>query len=92
MKKIVFLLLIFISYSVKANGVFDFDLVLSNARTNGSVNLILDNGRTANISKQHAENINQVRQRISSNAGIYPKFFISSDMQLNAYAQGAGGI
>lgn len=92
MKKIIFfLLLIFLSYSVKANGVFDFDLVLSNARTNGSVNLILDNGRTVNITKQHAENINQVRQRISSNAGIYPKFFISSDMKLNAYAQGAGG-
>jgi hypothetical protein len=83
--------LLFLSNTCLANGVFDFDLVLSNARTDGSVNLILDNGQTANISKQHAENINQVRQRISSNAGIYPKFFISSDMQLNAYAQGAGG-
>ena len=64
---------------------------MSKARTSGSVNLILDNGQQANITKQHAEKINEVRQNISSVAGIYPKFFISSDLQMNAYAQGAGG-
>lgn len=90
MKKFVLFLLL-IPNLVLANGVFDFDLVLSKARTSGSVNLILDNGQQANITKQHAEKINEVRQNISSVAGIYPKFFISSDLQMNAYAQGAGG-
>ena len=78
MKKFVLFLLL-IPNLVLANGVFDFDLVLSKARTSGSVNLILDNGQQANITKQHAEKINEVRQNISSVAGIYPKFFISSD-------------
>lgn len=90
MKKFILFLLL-IPNLVFANGVFDFDLVLSNARKTGSVNLILDNGQKANITQQHAEKINEVRQKISSAAGIYPKFFISSDLQMNAYAQGAGG-
>lgn len=85
------LLLLLLPNLVLAEGIFDFDLVLKTARDQGSTNLVLDNGQKAHISKLQAEKINQVRQTISSKAGIYPKFFISSDMQLNAYATGAGG-
>lgn len=91
MKKI-FVLIFFIIFSNSSiAGYWDLDGALTYARQNGKLLLKQENGFTKEYSLNHIETINSIKNNISRQSGIYPKFLISGSYEVNAFASKSGG-
>lgn len=85
-----FIVLFFMSTSSFA-AYWDLDGALTYARQNGKLLLKQDNGFTKEYSLNHIETINTIKNNISRQSGIYPKFLISDSYEVNAFASKSGG-
>lgn len=87
MKYLVFI--IAFSYSLLSFGsetYWDLDSAVSQVQTSSSLSL-LANGTSQQIwSRDYVVKLDKIRKKISQQAGVYPKFLISSSKDINAFA------
>jgi len=90
MKKLLLLLFLIPNLVMAEELMWDLDRLIGNEQT--SINLIDHRGTIQQtFTKTHIHRINTIRKKISRTAGIYPKFLISSDTNINAYATWSNG-
>lgn len=70
---------------------FDLDTACRISQQSGSVNLRNDGNIVASLSRDYCAMLIQVRTSIAAQAGLYPKFLISTENELNAYATSDSG-
>ena len=87
MKYLVFILTFLYSLvSFGSETIWDLDSALHQVQTSSSVSL-LANGTSQQVwSRDYVLKLDEVRRKISQQSGIYPKFLISSNTDINAYA------
>ncbi len=90
-RKIFVFIFFFIFSNSLIAGYWDLDGALTYARQNGKLLLKQENGFTKEYSLNHIETINTIKNNISRQSGIYPKFLISSSYDVNAFASKSGG-
>jgi len=87
MKYLVFIFTFFYSFLSFGNETFwDLDSAVHQVQTSSSLSL-LANGTSQQVwSRDYVLKLDEVRKKISQQSGIYPKFLISSNRDINAYA------
>lgn len=87
MKYLFFILTFFYSLlSFGSETYWDLDSAVRQVQTSSSLSL-LANGISQQVwSKDYVLKLDEVRRKISQQSGIYPKFLISSNTDINAYA------
>ena len=87
MKYLVFILTFLYSLlSFGSETYWDLDSAVHQVQTSSSLSL-LANGTSQQVwSRDYVLKLDEVRRKISQQSGIYPKFLISSNKDINAYA------
>jgi Zn-dependent protease with chaperone function len=85
------LLLIFSSSAYAQESYWDLESVVSNVQGQPFVKLITFGGESQTLSKDYVLKLYEIKKNISSKSGIYPKFLISSNQELNAFATWQNG-
>jgi Zn-dependent protease with chaperone function len=92
MKYLVLLITFFYSLLSFANDTYwDLDGVVSYVQTSPSVSLLVNGVSQQVWSKDYVLNLDDVRKKISRQSGVYPKFLISSNQDVNAFATWENG-
>jgi len=93
MKKLLLLLFLIPNLVMGEEVVWDLDKLVKNVQiSNTEINLVDHRGTILQtFSKTYTLKIDDIRRKISSVAGIHPKFLISSDNNVNAYATWTNG-
>ena len=84
-------LLLFTGASFAEDSLWDLDGVLSQVQNSTGVNLTSKNGFSKTLSKDYVLKLDEIRKKISEQSGIYPKFIISSNPEVNAGATWING-
>lgn len=74
-----------------AESYWDLDTVLSHAKREGGVTLVSEGQSPATFRLDYVEKLDEIRQRMSSQSGVYPKVLISDASEVNAYATTVSG-
>lgn len=86
------LVLIFFSSPSVADDVYwDLDVVLSRSKDAGAVNLVTTGAFQRQVTHSYLSKLGEIKNRISNQANVYPKFLISSSEDANAFATWING-
>ena len=93
MKRILLIIssLLFSLSSFAEDMLWDMDIVVHQAQSYPALNARTTNGTQLTFSKDYINKLDEIRKRISQQAGIYPKFIISSSDIVNAGATWQNG-
>ena len=70
---------------------WDLDIVVQEAQKYPALNARTTNGMQITLSKDYINKLDEIRKKISQQAGVYPKFLISSSDVINAGATWQNG-